>query len=215
MPFGSVQRAPSHSSVADHRRRCDALPFGLFGYHSLACANWATSLALDLANAYYRLAIWEYGTANVMKNPWFGVPLDGSWERPDWMYSPTVDHYWLATALSGGLPTVALYILAIGTLFRAVYANQSEQQPIEQRRCRHAWSAAVLVLCFVGTTVHFWREIEVFFTLLLGMGGALIVGAGRKDRMPSPDRVRSLIKFKPLSSFELGCKWNGLYSASN
>ena len=130
-------------------------------------------MAFEDESAYYRLAIWEYGTANVTNHPWFGVPL-GTWERPDWMVSTTVDNYWLLFAMSGGLPALVLYIMAIVTLLRVVNLGPHQLEPVEQLRCRYGWSAAVLALCFVGTTVAFWREIEVYFTFCLGMGAWLV-----------------------------------------
>lgn len=141
-----------------------------------------TALALDPATAYYRLAIWEYGSENVLNNPWFGVAL-GTWERPSWMYSSTVDHYWLVTAMNGGLPTAFLYGLAILTLAWSVYRPASVFVPeaMDRRRCRYAWTAAILVMIWIGTTVHYWRALEVFFTFLLGLGAWLATderGAG-------------------------------------
>ena len=148
----------------------------------------STSLAFDADNAYYRLAIWEYGTANVAQHPWIGVPL-GTWERPDWMYSSTVDHYWLLTAMHGGVPALVLYVLAIATLLRAVHLRRSGHEPLERRECRYAWSSAVLVLCFVGMTVAFWREIEVFFVFCLGMGAWLADGRRPAGVGASRDRT--------------------------
>lgn len=129
----------------------------------------STSLTLDPGNAYYRLAIWEYGTANVYSSPWFGVPLGNDWARPDWMYSGSIDNYWLATAMWGGVPTLVLYMAGIFTLLRRVnrYAEASSKD------LARGWNTAVLVLFFAGTTVHFWREFEVFFTFCLGLGGML------------------------------------------
>lgn len=140
----------------------------------------STSFVFDADNAYYRLLIWEYGSANVAEHPWIGVSMI-HWDRPDWMYSSTVDHYWLATAMGGGLPAVLLYIFGIGLLLNCVY-----RKPVPQDlECRHGWTAAVVVLLFIGTTVHFWREIEVYFTFVLGMGAWLADPAGPGARVVS------------------------------
>ena len=131
----------------------------------------STTFVFDSENASYRLHIWEYGVENVRNHPWVGLPL-GTWSRPDWMVSASVDHYWLLTALSGGLPTVILYCLSIATLVHAI--NRRGVEPtLGQKQCRYAWVALVAVMCFVGTTVAYWREIEVYFTFCLGMGAWL------------------------------------------
>ena len=138
----------------------------------------STTFVFDADNAYYRLAIWEYGSANVAAHPWIGVSLS-NWARPDWMYSATVDHYWLATAISGGLPAAVFYLAGIAILLHAVH----HRPHVEQDRCRYAWTAALLVLLFISVTVHFWREIEVYFTFILGMGAWLADQANNSQKL--------------------------------
>ena len=133
----------------------------------------STTFVLDPQSAYYRLQIWEYGIENVINHPLIGVPI-GTWVRPKWMFSDSVDNYWLSTALFGGIPAVILYLLAIATLMIAVHKEVSTGNSTEQRACRHAWTTLVLVMIMIGTTVHIWRELEVYFTFCLGLGGSLM-----------------------------------------
>ena len=61
----------------------------------------------DPWTGYYRMLIWEYGLENVWGSPWVGIGL-ADWERPKWMYSSTIDAYWLVLALRTGIPAFLL-----------------------------------------------------------------------------------------------------------
>ncbi|HEY7552882.1 MAG TPA: hypothetical protein VH913_25580 [Hyphomicrobiaceae bacterium] len=132
----------------------------------------ATSLVFDSNNAWYRVWIWEFGIANVMNSPIIGVPL-GFWERPSWMAADTVDNYWLVIALWGGLPALVCLVASIIMAMRAVFCHMETPQDPELRRCRYAWCATVLGLCFIGATVHFWGTMGVLFTFYIGFGAWL------------------------------------------
>ena len=95
------------------------------------------------------------------------------------MYSATVDHYWLATAIAGGLPAAMFYLAGIAILLHAVHRRPHAQQD----RSRYAWTAAISVLLFISVTVHFWREIEVYFTFMLGMGAWLADQANNSQKL--------------------------------
>jgi O-antigen ligase len=134
---------------------------------------FALSIALDPSTAWYRTVIWEFGVDNVMNHPWIGLPL-GNWDRPSWMFSNTVDNYWLATALWGGLPAAVLIGLSIAVLMRAVHSRTGGGQP-GLRTCRYAWTATVLALCMVGATVHYWNTMAVLFAFYVGLGAWMTV----------------------------------------
>jgi len=131
-----------------------------------------STFVFDTGTAWYRVLIWTYGIDNVANNPWIGVPF-GFWERPSWMPSDTLDNYWLALALWGGLPTVTLLVLAIVGEMRAVHGPISVAQTPDLRSCRYAWTATVLALCVVGATVYYWGALGVLFVFYLGLGGWL------------------------------------------
>jgi hypothetical protein len=131
----------------------------------------AISIAFDPSTAWYRTLIWEFGVDNVLNYPWIGQPL-GVWSRPSWMPAETVDNFWLATALWGGMPSSLLILLGVVLSMRAVHTQASRQQP-DLRRCRYAWTATALTLCLVGTTVHYWNTMAVLFAFLMGLGAWL------------------------------------------
>ena len=93
------------------------------------------------------------------------------------MYSATVDHYWLLTAMSGGLPAlVTLHFCNSRSPPHVMPWRPFERSyPTIVNAATHG-RRAVLALFFLGTTVAFWRELEVFFTFCLGSGAWLIDG---------------------------------------
>jgi len=131
-----------------------------------------TNVVIDPSTAWYRILIWDVGVDNVLRHPWIGLPL-GFWERPAWMPSDTVDNYWLATALWGGLPSLVLLVLSILALLRAVHIRAVSAAHPELRRYRYGWTATVLSLCIVGGTVHYWGTLGVLFVFYLGLGAWL------------------------------------------
>ncbi len=68
-------------------------------------------LTLTPSTAEYRKLIWEYGSANVVKNPWFGLGYR-QWERLDWM-GESVDAHFLLLAMRHGLIVPVLLLIAI------------------------------------------------------------------------------------------------------
>jgi hypothetical protein len=139
-------------------------------FSNRSAANALSNLvALDSWTAYYRLLIWQYATANIAEHPWVGVGLN-DWARPDWMVSPTVDSFWLHSALTGGLPMVAF--LGVGVILLLVRVNARSLMPetSERWQARLGWSFAVLGLCLQAFTVHYWGAMHAFFFFLLGLG---------------------------------------------
>lgn len=126
-------------------------------------------LTLNSATGYYRLHIWTHGTQNVIDNPLFGIGQN-DWVRPPWMYSPSVDAFWLALAMTYGLPGFAC--LAGGTV---LLLWQVKNAPIDPRfrRLRRGWLLSVSSLILLSFTVHFWNALLVWFFMLLGMGVCL------------------------------------------
>lgn len=133
---------------------------------------FVTSFVFDPANAWYRMLIWDYGVDNVINSPWVGVPL-GTWDRPAWMPNDTIDNYWLVIALWGGLPSAILQGLGIIALLRRATRRRLIPEDSGRRRCRYGWTAAVLMLCLVGATVHYWGALGIHFMFCLGLGAWL------------------------------------------
>ena len=64
-------------------------------------------LSFNPATAYNRLHIWNFGSAEVLRHPIFGIGLN-DWERA-WFMSPSVDMFWLVPAMQYGIPAISFY----------------------------------------------------------------------------------------------------------
>lgn len=114
--------------------------------------------------AYFRTIIFEYGAAEVIRNPIFGIGFS-DWIRPFWM-PPSVDNFWLLTAMRFGLPSLLGLIVAVFLLMNLIL--KTNKQPIGT-----AYVITLVSFVFAGCTVHFWNQLLVFFYFFLGLGVAL------------------------------------------
>lgn len=138
-------------------------------------------------SAYWRSTIFQWGMVNIWANPVFGIGLN-DWVRPIWMLTPSVDNFWLLTAMRFGLP--AFSFLTVGYLWalwkvgrRAIIAGS------ELWRLRRAW-----VICFSGigfalATVHIWGAISALVFFFFGSGMWLCQAEEDSAPNPTPSRL--------------------------
>lgn len=122
--------------------------------------------SFDQYNAWYRLLIWEYGSASVMAHPWFGVGF-GAWVHPSWMTS-SVDHFWLGIAMRSGLPAIGLLLLAYVGSAALVAMRPGLDETTHRYRLAYLFVLAGLFM--VGCTVFYWGSSYVLCLFLLGSG---------------------------------------------
>lgn len=132
----------------------------------------ATGLTLDSWTGFYRMQIWEHGLASVSQHPLLGIGL-GSWARPYWMTSDTVDAFWLFVAMRQGIPSFFCLALGIGLIARGVVTKSIRQPDMLRRRLARGWLISLIALTLVGATVHFWNVLFTFFFFFIGAGGWL------------------------------------------
>lgn len=135
----------------------------------------ATGLTLDPWTGYYRVMIWTYGLESVANNPLLGIGLN-DWVRPAWMYSSTVDAFWLVIAMTTGLPALLLLLTAILSMMWYVHRPRFRPLDIRTGKLRLAWTFAVIALALAGCTVHYWNAIYAYFFFVLGMAGWMADG---------------------------------------
>jgi hypothetical protein len=121
----------------------------------------------DRGTSYMRILIWEYGSANVVAHPVFGIGMN-DWARPDWM-PPSVDNFWLVIAMRYGVPAVAFLLLAMLWMCFKVGRNKQLEDP-HARNCRLGWMFSLIGLIVAGSTVHYWNATFCLFMFLLGAG---------------------------------------------
>lgn len=123
-------------------------------------------LTFDAHNAYYRLGIWEYGSAEVARSPWFGIGQN-DWIRPLDMTSASVDSYWLVLAMTYGLPMAIAVGLALGGAGLALVRTQRWRADGD-RGVASALLFLFLILIFSGFTVHFWEGLHAWMLMVVG-----------------------------------------------
>ncbi|MEM7470460.1 MAG: O-antigen ligase family protein [Pseudomonadota bacterium] len=115
-------------------------------------------------NAYWRSIIFEWGMINVWANPVFGLGLE-EWVRPHFMYSGSMDNFWLALAVRYGVPGFALIAAGWGlALLRVARTNAAPHH------LKMAWLYCMIGLTFTLCTVHVWTAIYSYCFFLLGAG---------------------------------------------
>jgi hypothetical protein len=152
-------------------------------------------------NAYWRSIILEWGiNYNVLVNPIFGIGMN-DWIRPWYMYSGSMDNFWLVMAVRYGIP--GFFLLAFGyanSVFWIMRRNFEEDKTLT--RFRRAWVFIVLGLSFTLSTVHIWTNIYSFVFFFFGSGMWLVSahadnrGADEMTTMPTSGTLR-YTRFSP------------------
>lgn len=144
---------------------------------------------LNSGTGYWRKLIFIYGMENVWQHPVFGLGL-GDWARPSWMFSSSVDNYWLATAMRYGIPAFLLfagtYAAIILTLARASLTSERTQR--HRNALVYAMIGAALSFC----TVYIWGTAMYFLWFFLGMHSWILAEAPESQQnAASPGRRRT------------------------
>ncbi|MCX7284555.1 MAG: O-antigen ligase family protein [Novosphingobium sp.] len=133
------------------------------------------NVALNPQTGYFRIAIWDYGSADVMRHPWFGIGYFESYSRPKWMHTDSVDNYWLLLALRYGVPCVVTLILAC--LLAAVNVGRSRQRAelgsLTGRRMATGVCLSIVVIYASVLSVAVWGAELAWLTMLLGISSGL------------------------------------------
>lgn len=137
------------------------------GSNQTPVSFYISHFTFDAQTGWYRLAIWECGSATVANHPWFGIGY-GVWEeRLSWM-GDSVDNFWLVMAMRHGLPAV---IFIFGACM-AVVLSAAFKQGLDEKAdtYRTAYVICMVVFVVVGFTVHFWAAAYAWFMFMLGSG---------------------------------------------
>ncbi len=139
-----------------------ASPHGLVG---LVIDN----LSYESETGWARVEIFDYGSAEVMRHPFFGIGF-AEWIRPFWRNS-SVDNFWLVVAMRYGLP--ALFFLLGGLAIHAVRIMSRRDLSEEWAGLRMGYVAAWAGVVFVLATVHIWGTAYIFIMTYMGAGAWL------------------------------------------
>ncbi len=118
--------------------------------------------------AYWRGLIFEWGMVNVWANPIYGLGLN-DWVRPYYMYSGSMDNFWLVMAVRYGIP--GFFLVAAGYLiglFPIIFRKFEKGSQLAA--LRRAWVFTFCGLTFTLCTVHVWSNIYSFTFFMFGAG---------------------------------------------
>lgn len=118
--------------------------------------------------AYWRAITFEWGMTNVWMHPVFGLGFH-DWVRPDFMYSDSIDNFWLLTAMRYGLPAFVCLALGYGLAIANIIRRDLGNDAVLNNQ-RLAWVITFVGLSFTLATVHVWTAIYSFTFFLLGAG---------------------------------------------
>ena len=118
--------------------------------------------------AYWRTIIFEWGMINVWANPIFGLGLN-DWIRPVWMYSGSMDNFWLLMGVRYGIPGFTFIAAGYGIAIWKIGFRKFNDD-IVLWSLRRAWMFSFLGLSFTISTVHIWHTIYSFVFFMFGSG---------------------------------------------
>lgn len=123
-------------------------------------------MTFSSGSSYNRILIFEHGSAEVMRHPFFGIGLN-DWTRPRWM-SASVDNFWLLNCMRYGLPMGSALMIAVFLVIRGVSKRTFQNREVWISQAGYLTSMGGLILA--GATVHFWNSLLVWFMFFLGSG---------------------------------------------
>lgn len=148
-------------------------------------------LTFNAHNSWWRLHIWNFASAEVMRNPLFGIGLN-DWQRPSWMGTNSVDNFWLVTALRYGIPA---FLLLAGSMLANLVQIVRQDLPDDLKALRPGHVIAAIGVIFTLCTVHIWGSTAALIIFYFGAGSWLYTGKtavsaeAAADTPTTPSRV--------------------------
>ena len=141
-------------------------------------------LTLNAHTAYWRGLIFEWGMVNVWANPIFGLGLN-DWVRPVYMYSGSMDNFWLLMAVRYGIPGFMFLVIGYGlALWRVGSRNLDCNRTMWQ--FRRAWMISMMGLTFALFATHIWGPLYSYTFFFFGAGMWFITAqAGNNEETSS------------------------------
>lgn len=131
---------------------------------------WGLLAALSYSpeTAYFRREIWTYGSRWALKHPLIGAGFT-PYDRPRWMVTTSVDHYWLLLAMRHGLIEAILLMAGmIAVIWAAVRALPFSQNLID-RRAQFGLLTTIGALFVVEFTFFLFGAMQYWHYLLIGI----------------------------------------------
>jgi hypothetical protein len=129
--------------------------------------------------AYWRGLIFEWGMKNVWANPILGLGLN-NWERPWFMFSGSMDNFWLLMAVRYGIPGFLFLAIGYGLVLWRVGRRKFDGDA-RMLLLRRAWMLTMVGLTFSLCTVHIWTTIHSYVFFLFGAGMWFLTATARPE----------------------------------
>ncbi|SDY33374.1 O-antigen ligase [Jannaschia faecimaris] len=138
-------------------------------------------------NAYWRSIIFEWGIMNIFgsvennvpASPWFGIGLN-DWARPDYMFSGSMDNFWLVMGVRYGFP--GFLLIALGFVMQVKSLMQLKlPHGHPSLFIRRACVFTFLGLSFTLATVHVWGNVYSFVMFFVGATGWMVQTSAMDD----------------------------------
>jgi hypothetical protein len=124
-------------------------------------------LTFSAGTGRYRMLIWQFGGADALAHPWFGIG-QRTYTRPAWMVAASVDAHWLLITLKYGFPhSMSVLVGMIASVFMCLRGAWSPF-PLDQRAA-YAMGFSLIGIIFMGLSVYLWEGVNVWMTVLTGM----------------------------------------------
>jgi hypothetical protein len=150
---------------------------------------------LDPQTAFFRLLIWQYGGAEVLNHPWFGIGLR-DWARIPGM-SGSVDAIWLVQAMAFGIPAAVLLGLTLILATRKARAPRGQVFNPYLDRVSMSLTITVVSAIFIGFTVHFWGAMLTFLGLMVGLKTTMEEMRGSRQTAREAQAARAVAQARP------------------
>lgn len=139
-------------------------------------------LSFSPSTAFSRRVLFEYGVAQIQRDPVFGKGYN-PWPLPPWM-TGSIDNFWLFLAIVFGLPALLFFAGAFLVSMVAVGRRDFSAAPALQP-LRLAWMFTMISLSLVLATVAIWGEMYAMVLFVLG-SGLWMITAETSPQTPQP-----------------------------
>ena len=143
-----------------------------------------------------RLVILEYGSAEVVRHPVFGIGLN-EWVRP-WYKAPSFDNFWLNYAMRFGLPSLVLLVAAL-----AISCSRIAMQSTLTRRERDYRTGHLIALAGITITLgatYIWSAASVFIWIYIGAGAWFYMRGAAESTAEARVRARRAAQARSFGS---------------
>lgn len=148
-----------------------AVLLAVFTFSNKPVATLVRLFGVSPEAAWAREAIWETAGPVVLGSPIFGIGLNGdwNWQAHGALMGSSVDAFWLATAMSYGIPGSALILLTIASACGLGSIDKSPHLTPEEGRLSVALGIVLTTIVFLGFMVHFWGICGILIAVFTGM----------------------------------------------